>query len=125
MNGAKYSTEPSICQSAEPPDFDLFSAPRIGADRLHQQHIGEPGTNDFAADAVATDLAFHQSKDRRHSTGCGRGPRDEQEIRQHVEQEIRIPRIERDGSPNRDRLVTPQTRDIAVGAVEGLAIEWR
>ena len=125
MNDAKYSTEPRIQKSAEPPDLDLLDVPRIGADRLHQQHISEPGIDDFATDDVPLDLAIHQPKDRRHRSGCGRASGNEQEIGQHVEQEVHISRVERDGSPDRNRVVTPETRDIAAGAVEGLAIERR
>lgn len=125
MNEAKYPTEPGIRQSAKPSDLDRIDAPRIGADRLHQQHIGEPRIDDFAADNIALDLVIHQPKDRRHRSRCSRGSRDEQEIRQHVEQEVHISGVERDGSPDRDCLVTPKTRNIAAGAVEALAVERR
>ena len=59
MNEAKYPTEPRIRQSAKPSDLDPMDTPRIGADRLHQQHISEPRIDDFATDDIALDLVIH------------------------------------------------------------------
>jgi hypothetical protein len=40
MNGAKRTTEPWVRERTKPSSPDILGAFRIGADRLHQQHIG-------------------------------------------------------------------------------------
>jgi len=125
MYEAEDPTEARMRQGAKPTHFELFATPRKGTDRLYQQYIGKPSVDDLASDAIALDLLVHQPKNHCHRSGAGCCSRNEQEIRQHVEQEARISGIKRDGTSNRNRLVTPQAHNIVAGVVEGLTIERR